>query len=447
MGDDKAEAGEIQGANGSGMRERILSAITAQRSGKLDEAEKVYLAVLQAEPDNVDALHYLGVLRHQQERSALAVDLVLRAVELNPTYFDALNNLGNIYLTFGPAEAVVAYQKALELRPGHADATRNLGIALRRLKRHEEAAEHFERAIRARPDDTENYYSLAVAFKEMGRSDDAVATLRRALAIKRDSECFRRLGQLLYGLRRIDEAAALHEDWLRAEPGNPIATHMLAACTGRGVPARAGDAFVTRVFDGFAESFEEVLVRRLEYRAPALVGEALRRVAGEPRGELDIVDAGCGTGLLAEYLRPYARSLVGVDLSPKMLMKAAPRPYDRLIVYELASFLSTAPGAFDVIASSDTLVYFGDLREVLAGARTSLRPGGKLLFTLEHAIDEAQAPEGYLIHPHGRYSHTEAYVRRMLAGADFEAIDIEKAQLRREGTAYVDGLVVAARRP
>ena len=428
-----------------GLQERVLAAIAAQRAGRLDEAEKAYLAVLEAEPVNVDALHYLGVLRHQQGRTALGIDLVLRAITLRPDYFDALNNIGNMYLRFGPAEAVTAYNKALRLRPSDPGVLRNLGIALRQLKRHEEAAELFQRGIRERPDDMENYYSLAVAYKEMGRSDDAVATLRKAIEVKPESEGFRRLGQILYGLRRTDEAAQLHEAWLRIEPGNPIAKHMLAACTSRDVPARAADAFVSRVFDGFAESFEEVLVNRLEYRAPELVGKALRRIAGEPRGDLDVVDAGCGTGLLAEYLKPFARRLIGVDLSSKMIVKAAPRPYDRLIVYELAAFLDSAPRSFDVVASADTLVYFGDLREVLAAARRSLRDGGRLVFTLEHAADEAEVPVGYRIHPHGRYSHTEPYVRGTLAEADFEVLEIQKAHLRREGAAYVDGLVVAAR--
>jgi predicted TPR repeat methyltransferase len=76
----------------------------------------------------------------------------------------------------------------------------------------------------------------------------------------------------------------------------------------------------------------------------------------------------------------------------------------------------------------------------------SLRPGGRLLFTLEHAINEAEVPAGYRINPHGRYSHTQSYVRKALAATGFEVIDIEKAHLRREGDSYVDGLVVIARR-
>ena len=439
----KAKA-KTKGAKG--IQDLIPAAIAAHRAGRFDEAEKVYLAVLEADPSNVDALHYLGVLRHQQGHSAPAVELIMKAIELAPNYFDAHNNLGNVCLSFDVANAVKAYQAALELRPDDRDATRNLGIAMGRLKRHEEAAELFERGIRERPEQLDNYYSLSVVYKDLGRYEDALATLRKAIAIKPEAEGFRRLGPMLYGLRRIDEAAAVYEAWLRADPGNPVASHMLAACTSKEVPARAADAFVTRVFDGFAESFDEVLMNRLEYRAPELVGEALRRGAGEPRGDLDIVDAGCGTGLLAEYLKPYARRLVGVDLSSKMLAKAARRPYNWLVVHELATFLQLMPRSFDVVASSDTLVYFGDLQEVLAAAGRALREGGRVVFTLEHAVDEAEAPAGYRIHPHGRYSHTEPYVRGTLEQAGFEAIEIDKARLRREGSDYVAGLVVSARR-
>jgi predicted TPR repeat methyltransferase len=334
---------------------------------------------------------------------------------------------------------------ALALRPDHQQALRNRAMALREVQRLEALADVYRRAIARNALDVENYYALAAAYKDLDRLGDAVDTLRQALAIKPEAEGFRLLGQVLRWLRRTDAAAANYEAWLRIEPDNPIARHMLAACTQTEVPARASDAFVTTMFDGLAGSFDEAL-HRIEYRAPALVGQALQRAAGEPRQELGIADVGCGTGLLAPYLRPYARHLVGVDLSPKMLAQAAKRAlYDESVVAELGSFLRASQGGFDVVASSDTLVYFGDLREVLAAARRSLRQGGRLVFTLEHEACEAEAPAGYRIHPHGRYSHTESYVRRALAEAGFELLEVEKANLRREGAAYVNGLVVAAR--
>jgi len=426
--------------------ENVASAIALHQRGQLGEAEAAYLAALEADKDNADALHFLGVLRHQQGQSFQALDLVWRALEIRPDYVDALNNLGNIYQHLeSPAEAAKAYEMALALRPDHPQALRNRAMVLREVQRLEALADACRRAIARDALNVENYYALAAAYKDMDRFDEAVETLRQALAIRPEAEGFRRLGQVLRWLRRTDEAAANYEAWLRIEPDNPIARHMLAACTLSEVPARASDAFVTTMFDGLAGSFDEAL-HRIEYRAPALVGQALQRAAGEPRQELGIVDIGCGTGLLAPYLRPYARRLVGVDLSPKMLAQAAKRAlYDESVVAELGSFLRASPGGFDVVASSDTLVYFGDLGEVLAAARRSLRPGGTLVFTLEHEANQAETPAGYRIHPHGRYSHTEPYVRGGLAEAGFERVEVEKATLRREGDAYVEGLVVAAR--
>src|SRR6478672_12012170 len=427
-------------------KSKLESAIALHQRGQLKEAEEVYLALLAANHDHPDALHYLGLMRFQQGQCPLGIDLVQRAIEVDPDYVDAYNNLGNMYRQLDALEAAAElYRKALAVRPDHPPALQNLGLVLSQLKRYEEAVGLHQRAIENDPGNVQNHYALSQVYKSMGRSQEAVETLKQALAIKPLGDGFRRLGQMLYALHRVEETVANYEAWLRMEPDNPIAKHMLAACTLKDVPLRAGDAFVTQVFDGFAESFDKVL-HGLEYLAPALVADALQRTDGPPRGELHIVDAGCGTGLLAQHLRPYARRLVGVDLSPKMLEKAARRSlYDQTSVAELAAFLRASPETFDVVAASDTLNYFGDLRDALAAARASLRPGGRLLFTLEHAAEEA-LPEGYCIHPNGRYSHTEAYVRRALAQAGFSLVEVETAHLRREGDAYVDGLVVSARR-
>jgi predicted TPR repeat methyltransferase len=430
------------------MEPELASAIALHKRGELDAAEKIYESILEADEDNPEALHFLGVLRHQQGRSLTGVDLVRRALALRPDYVDALNNLGNIQQQLDcPMDAIASYRCALELQPDHPDALRNLGIALRKVKRHQQGAELLERAIEQSPEKVENYYSLASSYRELSRFEDAVATLCKALAIRAEPEGFERLGRLLTGLRRMEQAAATYEAWLEVEPDNPVPKHMLAACTRKDVPQRAGDDYVQRVFDSFAGDFDQVL-GKLEYRAPALVGAALRRIEAEPRGELAILDAGCGTGLLAPHLRPYAGRLVGVDLSLKMLEKAAKRAlYDELVASELTAYLRSLPQAFDVVASSDTLVYFGDLREVLAAAAAALRPGGRLVFTLEHAREEEAEAIGYRIHPHGRYSHGESYVRRTLVEAGFAIVEIEREQLRRESAVPVAGMVIAARKP
>jgi predicted TPR repeat methyltransferase len=88
---------------------------------------------------------------------------------------------------------------------------------------------------------------------------------------------------------------------------------------------------------------------------------------------------------------------------------------------ELTGFITARPAAYDLIVSADTLFSFGDLREVMAAAVRGLRPGGHLIFNVEHGREESGAPAaGYRLHPNGRYCHGEAYVRRVLAAAGME---------------------------
>ena len=127
-------------------------------------------------------------------------------------------------------------------------------------------------------------------------------------------------------------------------------------------------AISARAFDRFAQSFDAKL-RQLDYRGPELAAAAVARRLGDARGNLDVLDAGCGTGLCGPLLRPYARQLSGVDLSSGMLHKARARQvYDHLILGELTACLEGLAACYDLIVLVDTLIYFGELPPVFAAA-------------------------------------------------------------------------------
>jgi predicted TPR repeat methyltransferase len=426
-------------------QEAVGAAIQLHRTGRLKEAEDLYRKILGVMPDQVDALHFLGVLLHQTGKSDEAIDLIRKVIVLKPDYADAQNNLGNVLKESGRlAEAVDTYRTVIELDPAHADAHNNLGTVLNEQGKHDDAIEIYERAISLNPKHADAYGNLGNALKKVGRLHDALTAYRQAIELKpKDGPAHLSLGSALYGAGRVDEAASVYQHWLALEPDSSIATHMLAACTGEGVPERASDAFVARTFDAFAGSFDKVL-HRLEYRAPELVVAELATDIPAADGSLDVLDAGCGTGLCGPLLKPYASRLVGVDLSPGMLRKASGREvYSELIESELTAFMEGNPAAFDVIASADTLVYFGALDAVFAAAATALSAGGWLVFSLEREADESLA-EGFRLNPHGRYSHTETYVRRMLKEAGLSLHRVTYDVLRKEAAKPVSGLVVLA---
>jgi predicted TPR repeat methyltransferase len=156
---------------------------------------------------------------------------------------------------------------------------------------------------------------------------------------------------------------------------------------------------------------------------------------------LDVLDAGCGTGLCGAIVAPFARRLIGVDLSKGMLAHAKDKNvYHALTKAELTEYLCDNSGAFDLVVSADALVYFGDLKEVIAALAKALRPNGLAVFTLEHAVADGV---DYRLERHGRYTHARAYVERLLACACLQS-KIIQAELRTEAGAPVPGLVIRA---
>ncbi len=226
------------------------------------------------------------------------------------------------------------------------------------------------------------------------------------------------------------------------EPDNPVAEHLLAACTGSKVPERASDAYVAETFNAVADNFDQLLAG-LGYKAPELVGAALAAELGVGVGDRVVLDAGCGTGLAAPHLRPYARRLDGVDLSAGMITRAKERGlYDRLEIGELSAYLRQVPSRYDLIASIDTLVYFGRLDTVLNAAASSLRFGGLLVFTLEVLTDDQS--KGFELAGSGRYRHGADYLRETLSAAGLAMRRLERTALRNENGLPVSGFVVRA---
>jgi predicted TPR repeat methyltransferase len=400
--------------------EALRAAIALQRKRQISQAEALFNAILEASPANADALHFLGVLRHQQNRREEAVDLIRQAIAICPNYAGAYNNLGNI---------------------------------LRAMERYYEALEAFERAVEFDPNLAEAHLNLAGMLRRCSRLKDAAASYRRAIELNPQiADAHLALGNALYMMGHIDEAAEAFRNWLAIDPDNPVARHMAAACGGRGAqgsPERASDEFVRESFDAMADFFDNKM-ESLHYGAPDLVlGAVAARI--EPQGSLDVLDAGCGTGLCGTKLAPYARRVVGVDLSSAMVEKARSRgAYHDLVVAELTEFLHSAPpDSYDLIVSVDTLVYFGELSKVSAGVSHALRAGGLLVFTVESldgAPDAVQAA-GYHLNPHGRYGHAEPYVRRVLESAGLDVLEVGRGTLRMELGQPVRGLIVTARKP
>jgi predicted TPR repeat methyltransferase len=426
------------------LEEAITVAILLQKNEDYTAAHEVYRRVLEAAPDHPRALHYAGLLAHQQQRSEEALALIERSLALQPNEADWHSNRGIVLQSAAKlGEAIDAYRHAIAIDPGHANAHNNLGVLLRARGEPQQAEAAYRTALRLDPAHVDAWTNLGILLNAMKRTEEAAACYSKVITLRPKHRDARKLLAMAHcTLGEVDAAVRIFEEWLAEEPDDPVARHMLAACTGQGVPERASDGFVRTTFDSFAASFESKLAK-LSYRAPALIAATLENCGLESGRRLDVLDAGCGTGLCGALVAPFASRLTGVDLSEGMLKQAAEKNiYRALIKAELTEYLRDCREAFDLIVSVDTLVYFGDLTDVIAAGARALRPDGLFVFTLEHAVGET-AHATYRLERHGRYSHGQIYVERLLTEAGLRPA-IAHAELRMEAGVPVAGLVVRA---
>jgi len=229
-------------------------AIALQRSGRLQEAERLYLEVLEQEPGDFTARHLLGVVRAQSGRmeQALAdIDAALTfnpndpdahlnranvlkmldrpqdaltgydsALRLKPGWPQAENNRGTVLQALGRhAEALAAYDRVLEAEPGHVEALNNRGSVLQDLKRPAEALASYERALRLAPNFATAFNNRGSALMDLKRFADALSCFDRACALRPgDAQAINNRGNALQGLMRFEEALAAYDQALALTP-------------------------------------------------------------------------------------------------------------------------------------------------------------------------------------------------------------------------------------
>jgi predicted TPR repeat methyltransferase len=405
--------------------------------GRLSEAETLYREVLRQIPGHFDALHNLGVLHLERRDHQAALTLLNQALGINPRGASAHLNIGNVLRDLKrPEESIVSYDRAIALVPGYAQAHNNRGVALRDLKRPAEAIQSYLRAVALKPDYAEAFNNCAAALLDLKRFEEALASAERALAIKPTfMEAHLNCGHARYGLKQDREAIAAYRAALDHGGNMTNIQYYLAALGAEQPPTESPKIYVENLFDHYAETFDKSLLG-LKYNIPELMFNAV--VSHRGNGVRDIADLGCGTGMCGPLFRAIAQTLVGVDLSSKMLTKAAERgAYDQLINAELGDFLSWNSSAFDLIIAADVFVYIGDLDPIFGAVRMALRSGGAFAFSVE-----GYRGDGFTLRKSRRFAHAPTYLHALAEKHGFVTNAVLPVAVRQEEGSDIDGFIV-----
>lgn len=243
----------------------------------------------------------------------------------------------------------------------------------------------------------------------------------------------------------IDAAVKAYEEVLAIDPEDHGGAAVRVAAMGRGeTPPKAPDAYVETLFDQQAEAFEDILVEQLGYAVPMIVRQRLQAL--ELGSFKRMLDLGCGTGLTGEALRDMAADMTGIDLSENMVEIAHEKDlYETLYVAEVEDFLEDNDDEpFDLITATDVLPYLGALEPLFFGAAENMVEGGIFVFSSETLPDEVLAGRAYMVGPHQRFAHSEAYIRERLASTGFDVVEVTDINVRmQEGHPTPGHLVIA----
>ena len=270
-----------------------------------------------------------------------------------------------------------------------------------------------------------------------GRFNEALAAYDNARNL---AEAWFGRARTLKHLQRWDEAVGAYRQALAKGGDAEVIAFSLAALGAAPVPVAAPRRLISSVYDQHSGHYDSHMIGTLKYRIPDLLFDELARHL--PARPVDILDLGCGTGLMGARLRARARTLAGVDLSPKMLDIARRRQiYDNLTCDELVTFLQAQDRTFDLVVAADVFVYFGDLSGIFDQVRAALTGGGLFGFSIE-----ASEQHEFVLRPNLRYAHSHAHIRRLAREHGFVLQTIAASVLRQEGGDDAAGYLAVLRR-
>jgi len=219
------------GGESPNLAARFQQAVAHHQSGRLNEAREIYKRIVKVHPRHADALHLLGVIAAQTDQPALAVDLIKRAIAIQPDQAVFHNNRGLALRDLKRLnDALASFEQALSLEPGFFDAHNNRGMVLQDLGHSEKALASYEQALKLAPDFAHAHNNRGSVLRELKRYDDALESHNRALAISPGyAEAILNRGNVFRSQGKLDAAIADYERALELNPGFVEAITCLAA--------------------------------------------------------------------------------------------------------------------------------------------------------------------------------------------------------------------------
>jgi len=401
---------------------KVLAAVLKQ-NGRINESILISQKSVQLDPQDAEAHNNLGTLLQQQGKLKEAEASYGKAIELKPDFTHAHFNLGNMLKVLGRLkEAEVSYRKAITFKPNYAEVYNNLGVLQLQQGRLKEAEASYSKAITFKPNYAEAHINLGKALNIQGKLKEAEASFRQAITLEPGlAVAHYNLGKVYKKISKKSKAIECFEKTLKLSSEDLLGAALQLATLGkRKIPVKTPEKFMHEFYKKKSKNWDN-FEKTNTYRGHLLIENAFKKTHITSK-KIDILDMGCGTGSLAKILRPYARTLVGVDLSPDMLFKAEEIClYDALYKKDLNQYLSEVLNHYDTIVAAAVLIHFYDLDNIFLLIKESLKLNGKFIFSIFEETKKKKDLNSFLM-----YAHSDNYITSLANSLNLKTIYKQK---------------------
>jgi predicted TPR repeat methyltransferase len=374
-----------------------------------------------------------------------ALKAAQQAVKIAPQWAPAVLDLALLLARQNQfVEAATEAQKAVALAPGHLPTLQGAIDVAHRAGYAALALEFLPRAIElAAPNNRVLKTQMAQDLSAVGQHAQAIALFNELLTT--DAKDVVALQGRASAFMAVHDKASAQTDWqqlVSLEPDNDKFSYHLAVASGQTPPTQPA-SMARELFDTMASVYDQHMVRGLRYQLPKKVADWI--LATYPDRKTNVLDLGCGTGLLGVCLGRLDGFLIGVDVSVKMIEQAARHGvYDRFHTVNVLDALQATPAdLYEVLTALDVFIYVGDLTLAIPNAQRIVKPGGYFVFSCERALEtEADC----LLRPSNRYAHKQSHIEQLCRSAGFAEVTVQDTTIRYEGQEAINGFLVTARK-
>lgn len=424
------------------IRQHLETARQQIAKNKLQEAALTLNEAQRIQPNDARVFMLAGLMAEQSGNVKKALELLRTCVALAPKWGPGMLELALLLARQNQFnEAVKWAENVAALEPKNPTVLAGVVDIAHRSGNLEMAVRHLERGLQQHPGDRQLMIFLAQDLEQLQRYDESLKLIEELIAQEpSDPQLLTYRIQTLLAANRAPEALLSTSALIETYPNDEIAQYYHQIAQGK-VPAQQPAALHRSMFDNMASSYDVHMVRGLRYQLPKLV--AAKIMERHPDKKLNILDLGCGTGLLGVFLGKPDGFLIGVDTSTKMIEQAARHHlYDRFHTVDLRDALRETPDAlYDAITALDVFIYIGDVSEAISNAFRILHEGGAFYFSCEAAMTDANH---LVLQASGRYAHSEQSIQTLCRAAGFLSVHIEEHVLRYESDQPVQGFLVIA---